>query len=78
MVVQQDQEQYSYLTAMGMMGSIDTISYNEDYEKVVKDFEVENKGYVVYHAIESITPEGKLLSLLYTSDDKEDWDVEMR
>ena len=23
---------YSYLTAMGMMGSIDTISYNEDYE----------------------------------------------
>ena len=30
---------------MGMMGSIDTISYNEDYEKVVKDFETENKGY---------------------------------
>ena len=67
---------YSYLTAMGMMGSIDIISYNEDYEKVVKDFETENKGYMVYHAIESITPDGKLLSLLYTSDDKEDWDAE--
>lgn len=36
---------YSYLTAMGMMGSIDTISYNEDYEKVVKDFETENKVF---------------------------------
>lgn len=48
---------YSYLTAMGMMGSIDTISYDEDYEKAVKDFEVHHKGYVVYHAIESITPQ---------------------
>lgn len=47
---------YSYLTAMGMMGSIDTISYDEDYEKAVKDFEAHHKGYVVYHAIESITP----------------------
>ena len=67
---------YSYLTAMGMMGSIDTISYNKEYEQVVKDFETENKGYVVYHAIESITPQGKLLSLLYTSDDKENWECE--
>ena len=57
---------YSYLTSMGMMGSIDTISYDEDYEK----------GYVVYHAIESITPQGKMLALLYTGDDKENWDCE--
>lgn len=67
---------YSYLTAMGMMGSIDTISYDEDYEKAVKDFEVHHKGYVVYHAIESITPQGKMLALLYTGDDKENWDCE--
>lgn len=67
---------YSYLTAMGMIGSINSISYNKDYEKAVRDFEEEHKGYVVYHAIESITPQGKLLALLYTSDDKEDWDCE--
>jgi hypothetical protein len=67
---------YSYLTAMGMMGSIDTISYDKEYEQAVKDFETENKGYVVYHAIESITPQGKLLSLLYTSDNKENWECE--
>lgn len=67
---------YSYLTAMGMMGSIDTISYDEDYEKAVKDFEAHHKGYVVYHAIESITPQGKMLALLYTGDDKENWDCE--
>jgi len=67
---------YSYLTSMGMMGSIDTISYDEDYEKAVKDFEAHHKGYVVYHAIESITPQGKMLALLYTGDDKENWDCE--
>lgn len=61
---------YSYLTAMGMMGSIDTISYDEDYEKAVKDFEVHHKGYVVYHAIESITPQQRLV-------EKEDKEIEV-
>lgn len=67
---------YSYLTANGSMGSIDTISYDKDYEKVVKDFEEKHPDYIVYHAIESITTHGKLLSLLYVSDDKEEWESE--
>lgn len=67
---------YSYLTAGGFMGSIDTISYDKNYEKAVKDFETKHSDYIVYHAIESITAHGKLLSLLYVSSDKEDWESE--
>lgn len=59
---------YSYLTAGGFMGSIDTISYDKIYEKAVKDFEKKHPDCLVYHAIESITTQGKLLSLLYVSD----------
>ena len=40
---------YSYLTAGGFMGSIDTISYDKDYEKAVKDFEIKHQNYLVYH-----------------------------
>lgn len=68
---------YSYLTAGGFMGSIDTISYDKDYEKAVKDFEDKHPDCIVYHAIESITTQGKLLSLLYVSSDKEDWESEI-
>lgn len=67
---------YSYLTAGGFMGSIDTISYDKNYEKAVKDFEEKHPDYNVYHAIESITAHGKLLSLLYVSSDKEEWEGE--
>lgn len=67
---------YSYLTASGFMGSIDTISYDKNYEKAVKDFEAKHPNCQVYHAIESITVHGKLLSLLYVSDDKEEWQSE--
>ena len=67
---------YSYLTAGGFMGSIDTISYDKNYEKAVKDFEAKHPDYIVYHAIESITTQGKLLSLLYVSENKEDWESE--
>lgn len=56
--------------------SIDTISYDKNYEKAVKDFETKHPDYIVYHAIESITAHGKLLSLLYVSNDKEDWESE--
>lgn len=66
---------YSYLTAGGFMGSIDTISYDKNYEKAVKDFEKKH-DCIVYHAIESITTHGKLLSLLYVSEDKEEWESE--
>ena len=68
---------YSYLTAGGFMGSIDTISYDKDYEKAVKDFETKHQDYLVYHAIESITSHGKLLSLLYVSRNKENWESEI-
>lgn len=67
---------YSYLTAGGFMGSIDTISYDKNYEKAVKDFEAKHPDYIVYHAIESITAHGKLLSLLYVGDDNEEWETE--
>ena len=67
---------YSYLTAGGFMGSIDTISYDKNYEKAVKDFETKHSDCIVYHAIESITSHGKLLSLLYVSGNKEDWESE--
>ncbi len=67
---------YSYLTAGGFMGSIDTISYDKDYEKAVKDFETKHQDCLVYHAIESITSKGKLLSLLYVNADMEEWESE--
>ena len=67
---------YSYLTAGGFMGSIDTISYDKNYEKAVKDFEAKHSDCIVYHAIESITAHGKLLSLLYVGDDNEEWETE--
>lgn len=67
---------YSYLTAGGFMGSIDTISYDKNYEKAVKDFETKHPDCLVYHAIESITAHGKLLSLLYVGDDNEEWETE--
>lgn len=67
---------YSYLTAGGFLGSIDTISYNKVYEQAVKKFEKDHPNYLVYHAIETITANEKLLSLLYVSDMKEDWESE--
>ena len=72
----EDKVYYSYLTASGFMGSIDTISYDKDYEQAVRDFEDKHPDCIVYHAIESITTQGKLLSLLYVSSDKEDWESE--
>lgn len=67
---------YSYLTAGGFLGSIDTISYDKAYEQAVKKFETKHHDWLVYHAIESITSHGKLLSLLYVSDRKEEWEFE--
>ena len=67
---------YSYLTAGGFLGSIDVISYDKAYEQAVKKFEKDHPNYLVYHAIETITAHGILLSLLYVSDMKEDWESE--
>lgn len=65
---------YSYLTANGCIGSIDAISYDKSYEQAVKQFEEKYPGCIVYHAIETITQHGKLLSLLYVSNDKDGWE----
>lgn len=51
---------YSYLTAGGFVGSIDTIDYDERYPQIVKGCE-EKYNCLVYHVIES----GDLLSLLF-------------
>ena len=67
---------YSYLTAGGFLGSIDTISYDKAYEQAVKKFEMEHPESLVYHVIETITLSGKFLSLLYVSNEKEDWESE--
>lgn len=53
---------YSYLTAGGLMGSIDTIDYDSRYSKFVNEFE-EKTGYTVYHAIET----GHSLSILFVT-----------
>lgn len=67
---------YSYLTAGGFLGSIDTISYEKAYEQAMKKFEMEHPNSLVYHVIEIITLSGKFLSLLYVSNEKEDWECE--
>ena len=51
---------YSYITASGFIGSIDTTDYDERYPKIVAACE-KQFNCLVYHAIES----GDMLSLLY-------------
>ena len=58
---------YSYIVG-GSLGSIDTISYDKRYAKVVKDFE-EQTSYLVYHVIER----RNTISLLFVSDDYNHW-----
>ena len=67
-----DRIYYSYTTALGCIGSIDTIGYHPEYEQIVKDFEREYEGTMVYHAIEY----GNTLSLLYVGSEEDGWDYE--
>lgn len=62
---------YSYLTADGLLGSVDTIHYDERYAKVVEEFE-ERTGALVYHAIESFS----MLELLFVSKNTRNWEYE--
>lgn len=71
----EDRLYYSYLTAGGFIGSIDTISYDKKYEKLVKEFENEYDT-VVYHCIESKTVFGNFLTMLYVGRDKDEWSGE--
>ena len=66
---------YSYLTAGGFMGSIDTISYDPSYEEAARNFE-RIYNTLVYHCVEDNSPFGKCLILLYVGSDKEDWPEE--
>lgn len=65
---------YSYLV-LGMFGCIDTINYDERYSKITKEFE-ERTGSYVYHAIETYSQYGRLLTLLFVSADEDEWTVE--
>ena len=53
------------------MGSIDTISYDPNYENIVKAFQ-KTTSSLVYHVIES----NDSLSLLFVSNDETNWDNE--
>ena len=66
---------YSYLTAGGLIGSIDRIGYDERYEREALAFEQEH-SCLVYHAVASYTEFGELLSLLYVGADEEEWEEE--
>lgn len=66
---------YSYLTAGGYMGSIDTINYDKRYADAVKAIE-EETGALVYHVIETQAKNAVLLALLYVSKYTEDWMTE--
>lgn len=67
----EDKLYYSYATALGVMGSIDTIHYDDRYAKVAAEFEKKYNCFV-YHAIEF----GNSLALLYVGDNQDDWDAE--
>ncbi len=62
---------YSYLTCMGLIGSIDTINYHAEYAEAAKALE-KRMDCLVYHAIEF----GDTLALLFVSDYRSDWDGE--
>lgn len=62
---------YSYLTGGGFLASIDTITYDPRYQKIVKEYE-DRTGNLVFHVIES----GHLLNLLYISAPEADFSEE--
>ena len=71
----EDRLYYSYFVVAGLMASIDTISYEEENERICREFEKKYGAYV-YHAIENETSYGKMLALLYVSKNEEEWEYE--
>ena len=61
---------YSYITG-GVIGSIDTITYDPRYAYIAKAVQ-EQYGVLVYHAFEY----HDTLSLLCVSDDEAEWEAE--
>lgn len=62
---------YSYLTCMGLIGSIDTIQYHPEYAQAAKALE-HQMDCLVYHAVEF----EDTLALLFVSDYRSDWEGE--
>lgn len=65
---------YSYRVDLlsDWFGCIDTIEYDQKYAELVKQFQ-KKYGALVYHAIETESVFGKLLSLLYVGKREENW-----
>lgn len=63
---------YSYVVS-GLFGCIDIITYEPEYARLCSEFE-ENTGAYVYHAIETDTPYGKLLTMLFVSSEENEAD----
>ena len=61
-----------YLTGGGIIPSIDTIDYDPRYAKAVKEFEC-FYHVLVYHAIETESRYGRLLSMLYVGKTEDSW-----
>ncbi len=65
---------YSYITGISW-ACVDTIMYDPSYVEVIKNFEEESGGYV-YHAIETESIYGKMLTLLFVSPREKNWGME--
>lgn len=65
---------YSYLTARGLLGSVDSVTYDPLYEKTVYEA-VSMYGIHVYHCVESKAP-WHMLTLLYVGSDPDQWNYE--
>lgn len=71
---------YSFLTEIQYtgirVGVIEPVERDERYFKAIKEFEKEYDGYIVYHAVKAHNEYGEMLSLLYVSNDPENWEGE--
>ena len=67
---------YSYVTPQKQLGRMRKLSSNKEYERIIKNFEKENENYIVYHVIHSETYVGDILSILFVSDQPDEWEME--
>ena len=49
---------------------------DDEEQQIVKDFEKEHEGYIVYHVILTKTYDGDLYNLLYVNPDDEEWEYD--
>ena len=67
---------YSYVTTQKQLGRMRILSSNKEYERIIKNFEEENENYIVYHVVHSETYVGDILSILFVSDQPDEWEME--